>query len=226
MKGARITLASISWIFLAVSSLSAADLSRYRAVQFGMSLPAVAKAMGMAPSDAKLIHQRPAMLQDLAWQPGGFPTTELASDPVKDIRFSFYNGELFRIVATYDRHKTEGLSVEDMIEAISKNYGMAARPDEEIVLPSLSDETVKVAAKWEDSQYSFDLVRSTYQISFEMVMYSKRLGALAQAASDEAARLDREEAPQRETERVQKQQEVQRIEQERARLANRAAFRP
>lgn len=226
MAGARILLISIPWIALAANSLCAADLSSYRDVRFGMSLPEVAKQVGMKPSDVKLVHQRPATIQELAWQPGSFPASPALTDPVKDIRFSFYNGELFRMVVNYDRHKTDGLTAEDMTEAISVKYGIAARPAEEIVLPSISNETVKVIARWEDSQYSFDLVRSSYQISFEMVMYSKRLGALAQAAVVEAIRMDQEEAPQREIERVKKQEEDYRIQQEKARLVNRAAFRP
>jgi len=226
MTGARVLFISIPWTVLAANSLCAADLSRYREVQFGMSLPEVAKQVGMKPSDASLVHQRPAMIQELTWQSGGFLTSLAAADPVKDIRFSFYNGELFRMVVNYDRHKTEGLTAEDMIQAISVKYGTATRPAEEIFLPAISNEAVKVTARWEDSQYSFDLVRSSYQISFEMVMYSKRLGAMAQAATIEAIRMDQEEAPQREIERVKKQEEEYRTQQEKVRLVNRATFRP
>jgi len=226
LAGARILFISIPWTVLAATSLCAADLSSYREVQFGMSLPEVAKQVGMKPSEVKLVHQRPAMIQELEWQPGSFSASPAAADPVKDIRFSFYNGELFRMVVNYDRHKTDGLTAEDMIEAISVKYGAATRPAEEIVLPSISNETVKVAARWEDAQYSLDLIRSSFQISFEMVMYSKRLGALAQAAVVEAIRMDQEEAPQREIERVKKQEEEYRIQQEKARQVNRAAFRP
>jgi hypothetical protein len=226
MTGARILLISIPWTVLAANSLCAADLSSYRDARFGTSLPEVAKQVGMKPSEAKLVHQRPATIQELNWQTGRFPAPPEAADPVNDIRFSFYNGELYRMVVNYDRHKTEGLTAEDMIEAISVKYGTATRPAEEIALPSISNETVKVLARWEDSQYSFDLVRSSYQISFEMVMYSKPLGALAQAANIEAIRMDQEEAPQREIDRVIKQEEDYRIQQEKARLVNRGTFRP
>jgi hypothetical protein len=59
-----------------------------------------------------------------------------------------------------------------------------------------------------------------------MVIYSKRLDALARAAIVEAIRLDDQEAPQRETERQKKKDEENRVQREKARQANKAPFRP
>jgi hypothetical protein len=59
-----------------------------------------------------------------------------------------------------------------------------------------------------------------------MVIYSKRLDALARAAIVEAIRLDNQEAPQRETERQNKKDEENRARQEKARRANKGPFRP
>jgi hypothetical protein len=58
------------------------------------------------------------------------------------------------------------------------------------------------------------------------VVFSKRLDALARAAVVEALRLDIQEAPERELERKKKRDEENRIAQEKARLANKATFRP
>ena len=49
-------------------------------------------------------------------------------DPVKDVLFSFYNGELFRMVVNYDPGKTQGLTNDDMVGAISATYGTPSRP--------------------------------------------------------------------------------------------------
>src|SRR5689334_6323478 len=78
------------------------------------------------------------------------------SDPVKDVLLSFYNGQLFRIVVNYDRYRTEGMTAADMIEAISTTYGIAAKPDAEILFPSIASENVKVIARWEDERYSLN----------------------------------------------------------------------
>jgi hypothetical protein len=140
------------------------DLSRYREFQFGMNLPAVAKMAGLKPSAARLIHQRPAVIQELQWRPQGFLVSSAQADSVKEILFSFYNGELFRIVVNYDRYKTEGLTTEDMVEAISAQYGTATKPEAEIIFSSskVYNDSEVIIARWEDSQYSFNLFRSSY----------------------------------------------------------------
>ena len=58
------------------------------------------------------------------------------------------------------------------------------------------------------------------------VMSSKRLDALARAASVEAIRLDEEEAPGRAIERKKKQEDEDHARQEQARTVNKATFRP
>jgi len=209
-------------------AMGALDLSHYRGFQFGEKLLALAKQAGLELSDAKLIHARPAVMQELEWQiwlpSGSSPQT----DPVKTILFNFYNGELFRIVVTYDRGETEGLTTEDMIEAISARYGTATQPaSTEITFSSTQvyNDSEAVIARWEDSQYSFNLYRSTYQPTFGMMAFSKRLDALARAAAAEAIRLDAQEAPQREIQRQQREDENNRESLERARQVNKQNFR-
>jgi hypothetical protein len=207
----------------------AQDFSRYREFQFGMNLLAVAKQADVNPSEAKMIHQRPAMIQELEWRLGRPLAASHQADSVKEVFFSFYNGELFRMVISYDRDRTEGLTDEDMVEAISASYGPASRPVAKIILYSSShiyNESEKVTARWEDSRYSFNLFRSSYQPVFGMVAFSKQLDALAQLAIVEAIRLDDQEAPQREKERQAKEAEEKRVAQEKVRPVNKANFRP
>src|SRR5437773_1101962 len=128
MISARSITISILGLVLSTPLIHAQDLSRYRGFQFGMNLLAVAKQADMKPSEARVIHQRPAVIQELEWRPPrsvGLPQ----ADPVKEVLFSFYNGELFRMVVNYDQHRTDGLTDEDMVEAISARYGTATRPD-------------------------------------------------------------------------------------------------
>jgi hypothetical protein len=227
MISARSLAISISWAVLSAPLIYSQDLSRYREFQFGMDLPAVAKLVDMKPSEAKLIHRRPAVIQELTWQPR-LSLSSSQPDPVRTIFFSFYNGELFRIVVNYDRYKTEGLTTEDVIEAISAKYGTATKPAAEIIFSSsqVYNDSEVVIARWEDSQYSFNLFRSSYQPTFGMVGFSKRLDGLGRAAVAEAIRLDEQEAPQREIKRQKKQDEENRAAEEKARLANKPNFRP
>lgn len=195
----------------------------------------VAKQAHVKPSEARVIHERPAVIQELAWQ-APFMNSSPRTDSVKEILFSFYNGELFRIVVTYDPERIAGMTAEDIVEAVSAKYGTVTRPAAEIVLSStqfygesekiISDRTEKIIARWEDSQYSFDLFQPSYQSTFGMVMYSKRLDALARAAIVESVRLDKQEAPQREIERQKKKDEENRVKQEKARRISKPPFRP
>ena len=63
------------------------------------------------------------------------------TDPVEQVSFSFYNGQLFRMVVDYDTDKTNGLTSEDIIEAVSAEYGTPTKPGVSMVLASqFSDE--------------------------------------------------------------------------------------
>ncbi len=207
--------------------MSAHDLSTYREFQFGMNLLTVAKQADMKPAQARTIHQRPALIQELNWQ-SLLSLTSSQADPVRTILFSFCNDELFRIVINYDQFRTKGLSDDDMVEVISAKYGTATKPTAEITFSSsqVYNDSEKVIARWEDSQYSVNLFRSSYQPTFGMLVFSKRLDALAQAAIVEAIRLDEQQAPQREAERQKKQADEDHAAQEKARLVNKAGFRP
>jgi hypothetical protein len=212
------------------------DLSRYREFQLGTSLLAIAKQAHMKPSEATAIHQRPALIQEMNWHSRTYSAPPSQADSVRDILFSFYNGELFRIVVTYDQDRTEGMTAEDIVEVVSAIYGTATRHDAEIILSStylysngeksVSDRSERVIARWEDSQYSLNLFQSRFQPTFGLVMYSKRLGALALAAIVESTRLDKQEAPRREAERQKKNDEETRSRQEEARRVSKASFRP
>src|SRR6266498_404015 len=204
------------------------DLSRYRKFQFGTSLLAVAKQAHMKPSEATVVHQCPALIQELNWHAQTYSAPPSQADSARDILFSFYNGELFRIVVTYDKDRTEGMTAEDIVEAVSAIYGTATRPAVEINLSSnhLYSNGEKGIARWEDSQISLNLFHSRFQSTFGLVMHSKRLDALALAAIIESIRLDKQEAPHREVERQKKKDEETRSRQEAARLVNKAPFRP
>jgi hypothetical protein len=216
---------------LLTSLTHAQDLSRYRDFQFGMNLPTVAKQADVKQSDARALHQRPAIIEELEWRPQSFLRTspQAQGDPLKDVLFSFYNGQLFRMVVNYDPDKTKGLTNDDMVSAISATYGAASRPAAKTISFSSAQgysETEKVMARWEDSQYSFNLFRSSYQPNFGMVVFSKRLDALARLAVVEAVRRDEQEAPQREVDRLKKEAQETHATEEKARLANKANFHP
>lgn len=222
-----------------LSAAPSADFSNYRGLQFGMSLTAAVAQAGTQLSDARVVHQRPALIQELDWKPrpllavykpGDKPAEKISdpvsADPVKEGLLSFFNGELFRIVITYDRYRVEGMTPDDMIEGISAAYGPPTRPAVEIPYHSNYGEAAQVIARWENSEYSYNLVRTGDRASFALVMYSKRLDALAQTAIVEAVRLEAEEAPQRALALQKKRDDDESLLLEKARSENKPNFHP
>jgi hypothetical protein len=204
----------------------AEDLSRYRNFRFGADLATVAKQAGASPSQAKPIHLRPALIQELAWRPQSLGASSL-TEPVKEVVFSFYNGELFQIAINYDRYQTEGMTAADLIEAISSTYGTATRPTAAVKGVSDSNfDSEEVVAQWQDPEYRFDLIRTHYGPSFQLLGVLKRLEAPAQVAIQEAKRLDLQEAPQRDAELAAREQDAERVKLDKARLLNKPKFRP
>jgi hypothetical protein len=111
-----------------------------------------------------------------------------------------------------------------MMKAISANYGQATNvaPDVDSTKIDSYEVKQKLVATWEDSQYSFNLVRSTFTDGFGLVIYSKRANAEAELAIAEAVKLDKQEGPQREAERQKKQTD----DLEATRQRNRKIFHP
>ena len=219
-----------SLLFGAVfSSLGTAqDLSNYRDFQFGMHLESVAEQIHMNASAAKTTHQRPALIQTLQWDQLSYSNPASADRSLRSIRFDFYNGELFKMVVTYDPLRTEGLTTEDMVDAISAIYGPATTQERTIAISAFSayQDNQKVLACWEDAQYSYNLFRSPYGNAFGLIAISKQLDLVAADASREAERLDKQEAPAKELARRLKQDEDKRAAQEKARLISKSQFRP
>ena len=212
-------------VLASASLVNADDLSKYRPFQFGMGLAKAAEAGGMHVSDAKAIHQRPALIQELTWRPDRSQAFSI-SDPVTDVVLSFYNGELFRMAVEYDRYKTKGMTTADMTEAISAIYGTAVLPVDEIAVASNLRGNMNVVARWEDSQYLCSLLHPTDEPVFYFILSSKRLDDMARSAVIEAVRMETEQAPQKEIDDRNKREQDRLLQLENARVANKPKFRP
>jgi hypothetical protein len=209
---------------LAAPSLLAQDLSKYRTFSLGASLASVLKHTDQKLDDAKVVHGRPALIQELTWWPPSSPGPSLPFDGVEQMLFSFYNGALYKISVDYDRTSTQGLTAEDMVRSISKKYGAATNVAAETDLAPNDryEMNQRNLASWEDAQYSFNLVRSTFTDHFELVIYSKRVNTEAEIAIVQATKLEEQEAPKREAERQKKDAD----DLELTRQKNRRTFHP
>jgi hypothetical protein len=224
MKTLRSSILCFAVLLLLAPLLRAQDLSKYRHFTLGMSLTTVLERTEQKMADVKLVHGRPALMQEVTWWPPNLPGRSFQSDTVEQILFSFYNGELYKISVTYDQTSTEGLTAEDMVKSISTKYGPAASVVLEIdsAKNDRYDANQKPVASWEDAQYSFNLVRSFFTDRLGLTIYSKRLNAEAELAIAEALKLEEQEGPQREAQRQKKQMDDLEV----TRQKNQKSFRP
>jgi hypothetical protein len=224
MKTIRSSILCLVVLLLLAPLLRAQDLSKYRHFALGMSLTRVLERTERQMADVKLIHGRPGLIQELTWWPPNLPGPSFRSDTVEQMLFSFQNGELYKISVSYDRTSTEGLTAKDMVKSISAKYGPATSVA--LAIDSTKDDRYDVrqkpVASWEDSQYSFNLVRSSFSDVLGLVIYSKRANGEAELAIAEAVKLDEQEGPRREAEHRKKQTD----DLEATRQKNQKSFRP
>ena len=102
----------------------------------------------------------------------------------------------------YDGEKTEGMSLQDMIDGTSVRYGAATRPAAQTLLPSDTfSEGVAVVARWDDADYSWTLVQvALCGTGFGLIGLSQRGSDRfwPRPQSPPGKHLDDQEAPQRE----------------------------
>ena len=226
----RLTVTALGLV-LFTHALQGQNPVRYRDFQLGSDLPSVSALAGVAASEAKTIHQRPAVIQELEWRPPYFVSGSSApqTDPVHQIVFGFYNSQLSKILVDYDHDRTAGMTDADMIEALSTVYGPPLKPDvkkSRAVTSRVEEESGTPVGRWGDTDYSVVLYRMSYASTLRIIVTSTRLEALARTAEAQAIRLDEREAPQREIARQKKEVEDTRVSLEKSRTANKAAFRP
>src|SRR5690348_12224638 len=92
-----------SALVLATIGVHAQDLARYRDFQLGSTVASVQKTSGVTAADVKSIRQRPARIQELRWRPAERDSDRMmTTESVREVIFSFYNDQLFRMVIDYD----------------------------------------------------------------------------------------------------------------------------
>jgi hypothetical protein len=219
-------------IVCSTHALQGQTFSRYRNFDLGSNLAAVSAATGRAASEAKTIHQRPAVLNELEWRLSRWDTEANApsTDPVERIVFSFYNDQLFRMVVDYSQERTEGMTPKDLIEAISAVYGAALPATARSAGRAASQveiESGSAVARWGDTEHGVVLYQtSSYRAGFRLIVADAPRAELARKADAEAQRLDAQEAPQREVTRHNKERDDQLAAAAKARSANKGGFQP
>ena len=224
----RLAASFILCMALSSSPLTGQDLSGYRGFRLGTTAVDVARQAGIT-AEARVVHKQPQLIEELIWLPDR-PLSALATsgDSLRQVVFTFYDGQLFRIVVNYDWGRTEGMTVADLLDALSSAYGDPLLPATEIGAkpPDVHAGGDVVVAHWEDAAHAVDLFRPSYAATFGLLLVHKELNGLARTAIAEAARLDAAAAPERAIEQKRRQESEEAARQEKTRAANKARFRP
>ena len=204
------------------------NLLKYRDFEFGMNVETVLNQTKMDAASAKTTYAVPDLIQTVQWNRQGYFPRAGDTDPVRTVRFDFYNNQLFKIVAIYNARQLEGMTASDLIEAISKVYGPASITNETIVVSPYTgyEDRQKVLARWENGEATFSLFQSSSGGEFGLLGSSKKLDGVALLSIKEAQRLDTIAAPQREIERQKKLDEERRTKEEKSRTVNMPNFHP
>src|ERR1700752_4875102 len=102
MRCLVVSFLMIMVIMLSTPQVHAQDLSKYRNFSFGMTVADLSKQIDQKPANAALLHERPALIQELTWWPPQPYSSVRPAEPVDQILFSFYNGALYRMLVTYE----------------------------------------------------------------------------------------------------------------------------
>lgn len=224
---------------LSTANLGAQETGHYRAFALGTSVETVTTLAQRGTAPVQTTSERPALIQTMLWRPPyvspNIMPAPAVRDPVKQIVFSFYDNQLYRMVVDYDSDRTRGMTSSDFVDALSAVYGpthvttggttAGLRVDGETNAP-------RVIGQWDAQDASVvayqevDLYTGPAGLRFKLVVSSPRLEALNRVAAVESARQNELEAPQREVDRQRKQAADEQAAQEKARTENKAAFRP
>jgi hypothetical protein len=224
MKITQNVLIGLAITLFSVPALSAQDLSKYRDFSLGSSLAVVSKQAKVVQGDVSTTHESPIPIQSVTYWPSASGDAAGDTEAVQQVELSFCNGALYSVSAVYRTSATEGLTGEDLIRAISADYGVPTRPVPDVNPPaSHSFKTVDTQiAVWQDSQYSATLYHSPLSGSFHLVVVSKQLQAQADEAIAQDVVQERDDAPRRESALAKKVAD----DQESLRQTNLKAFHP
>ena len=217
---------SAACIVLAVSTVSSAELSRYREFELGASVATVT-AVTQNPARVKIVHSRPALLQQLEWRPrymAGAPQAD--RDSIGEVVFSFVDDQLFQMSIAYAQDRTSGLTDEDMIASLTAIYGAPLSPRSRPRSRAIALDAPLVIAEWRQADATVALQRKPYNESFVLVITSLSLDTIARKAQASAVVMDEREAPAREAALLKKQADDAKVVAERTRSTNKKVFQP
>ncbi len=209
------------------ASAAESDLSRYRGVALGESVATVVAALKAQPSDLKVLHGSPSLVQELTWRPLRFVsgmTTDV--DPLAEMVLTFHADRLVRISATYDRERIAGLTEADLQEALAAVYGPSSLMSTAAWANPQSAMGRKIIGSWENTGTLLLLWQDRYPDRSGLTISAVAADTAMQQAIAEGRRVDASQAPARELALRTAHAAALAARNEKIRLENKKAFKP
>jgi hypothetical protein len=221
-----LTLAiTLSAVLPAISAESV--LSQYRGVTLGDSVQIVIERLKLSAAEVKIVHERPVIVQELTSRPSRFISgSTLGPDPLTEIVFTFYEGRLARISVVYDRERTQGLTNEDLQEAMALVYGPSILISTRTQAPAVVAYDRQTIGQWEDSEARLLLWRERYPARVGLTITSIAGDQALQDGIAAGQRLHAAEAPALELARRTAEAAAVQAKDEKIRRENKAGFKP
>lgn len=228
------TLSRLALLVAFVTSVPAAVQAQgqYRDFELGTSVATIAALTETRSTDVTVVHERPAIMQELRWMPSTFGVAgrlRSRGDGLQQIVFGFYENQLYRMTVDYQRSETKGMTDRDMVDAISAVYGQPSSTKiSNAATDLLAGETIpsRLVARWNGPGYAVAVSRWAYGGAWRLVVESADLTALAATADARALAMDVKEGPQREADRARRERLAKDDAEAAARTANKATFQP
>lgn len=208
-------------------SAAAPSLSLYRDVSLGDTVATVRERLQLVSSDIKLLYEAPAMVHEVTWRPHRFMSGAVVpADPLAEMVLTFHADRLARIVAIYDRERTQGLTDADLLELLSATYGgpMLRARNTQPVQPATSRR--HLIASWADADAQLLLWREDYPRIVGLTITATADDRNLQETLAEGARIAALGAPERERATQAAVAAAIKERDERIRLENKARFKP
>lgn len=200
-------------------------LGQYRGVALGDSVQVVVERMHLKAADVTVVHDSPALIQQVSWRPRPFTSGSADYDALAEMVLTFQADKLGQIVVIYDRFRTQGLTDDDLRDALAPAYGpsmLIARPTQSTVAGSPR----VTIGRWEDATTLVILWREQYPNRVGLTITSVLSDAALQQAIADGLRLVAAGAPARELARRTAEAEAIRLRDENTRLENKKTFKP
>jgi hypothetical protein len=213
---------------LAVHAVSASPVySRYRGVSIGDSVQAALTTLHMTARDIAVVHARPSLIQQITWRPNHYFSARTSKpDAIAEMVLTFHLGRLARIVATYDRDRTEGLTNGDLRDSFAATYGPSMLIPTAIRSGAAAVGDRQIIGQWGDGETLVVLWREVYPPRIKLTVSSVAANRSMEDALASSVRLDAMEAPTRDVVRRLSEAQTQRERAAQSRVDNKAAFKP